>query len=532
MDSTVLHMGWPALDDVLASLGVEVLRPVYLPPGRAIAVSDVLLFDPMDPHSVRADAIVLALGLADDAGDAFALVDTAGRQGAAAVAFRGGPTLSDRIVGLAEAHELALLAAVPDMSWGQLYSLLRTAMVSAGTAGREEVAGVPVGDLFALADAIAAAVGGAVTIEDPQWRVLAYSNLGHPIDEARRETILGRTPSPIWQRRIEESGVGRAVRSGTSVVRFEGGLAPRLAVPVRAGSELLASIWVAEGTTPFGAEAEETLARAAERATVHLISHRASEDIKRRTRGAFVREVLDGRLGERAARDVVRASGPFTVLAFEPTDGYLDAHLVQRDRILSIITLYCENAHPEAMCALIDDRFWVVIPLPGDHARERGLALADQVLAGVDSVTPVRLVAGIGGSVTTVADVPQSRRSAEQALNVLTRRGGGARVVHVSDVRAHAVLLNLLDLAVEDATLREGRLGDLLAEHPDQADQHRETLCAYLDCSRNIAEAARRLGIHPNTLRYRIERLVGLSGLDLDDPDERLVTELQLRMSW
>ena len=32
------------------------------------------------------------------------------------------------------------------------------------------------------------------------------------------------------------------------------------------------------------------------------------------------------------------------------------------------------------------------------------------------------------------------------------------------------------------------------------------------------------------TLRYRLRRLVEISGLDLGDPDERLVTELQLRI--
>jgi hypothetical protein len=530
MDDAPPRPGHPALGDVIGNLGPEVLTAVHVPQRRTIAVSDVLLFDPTDPQSVRADAIVLALGLAGADGDAFALVDTAGRRAAAAVVFRAESPLPARVVGLAETLELALLAISPDANWGQLYSLLRTALASAGTAGRAEVAGVPVGDLFALADATAAAVGGAVTIEDPQWRVLAYSNLGHPIDKPRRDTILGRIPPVSWQRRIEDTGVGRALRFGAGVVRLEGGLAPRLAAPVRAGSELLGSIWVAQGQIELGAEAERELTRIAERAAVHLISHRASDEIKRQMRGAFVREVLDGRLGPRAERDVVNAGGPFTVLAFEPSPGRPDLHLVNRDRILSIVSLYSENAHPEAMCALIDDRFWALVPLPGGHEHERSIELAEKIVRGVESVTPDRLTAGIGMPVASVADVPRSRRAAEQALRVLAQRGGTARVVHIGDVRAHAVLLNLLDLASEQAALREGRLEDLLAADRDNAEQHRETLRAYLDCSGNVARAAQRLGVHPNTLRYRVRRLVELSGLDLDDPDERLITEFQLRL--
>jgi hypothetical protein len=517
----------PALADVIASLGPEVLRAVHVPSRRA-GVSDVLLFDPTDDRSVRADAIVLGLGV--DVADAFALLEVAGRDGAAAVVLRAEAELGGGVVGLAGSLELAVLTIAPETSWGQLYSFLRTAPASAGADGRTEVAGVPVGDLFALADATAAAVGGAVTIEDPQWRVLAYSNLGHPIDEARRDTILGRMPPISWQRRIEETGVGRALRFGTGVARLEGGLAPRLAAPVHAGGELLGSIWVAQGDEELGAAAEHQLAQIAERAAVHLLSHRASEDIRRRMRGTFVREILEGRLGPQAGRDTVSARGPFTVLAFQPEAGSADLRFANPERILSIISLYSENAHPEAMCALIDDRFWALVPLPGGREQERSIELAEKIVRGVEGATPVRLNAGIGLPVATVADVPRSRRAAEQALRVRAQRGGGARVVHIGHVRAHAVLLDLLELTCEHPGLREGKLADLFAAEPERAAQHRETLRAYLDCSGNVAAAAERLGVHPNTLRYRVRRAVELSGLDLGDADERLVTELQLRL--
>jgi hypothetical protein len=527
----VTDVRWPALDEVVGGLGAEVLRAVHAPPGESPAVSDVLLYDATDPQSVRADAIVLAVGVGGAAGDAFAVVDAAARSGAAAVVLRGDAEPLERILELARTAGIALIEVSSEVSWGQLYSLLRTALVSAGTVGRAEVDGVPVGDLFALADATAAAVGGAVTIEDPQWRVLAYSNLGHPIDAPRRDTILGRTPPLDWQRRIEESGVGRALRFGGDVVRLEAdGLAPRLAVSVRVGDELLGSIWVAEGDAALGADAEGELLRAAQQATVHLISHRASEDIRRRMRGSFVREVLEGRLGPRAERDLRSATGPFTVLAFESASGEPDADLMPAERVLSIMSLYCEDAHPEAMCAFIDHRFWAVVPLTGGREHERSIALARKVIAAVSRVSPIRLVAGIGSSVPAVADIPRSRRAAERALAVLGDRDDSDGVVHIADVRARAVLLDLLEVVAERADLRDGALQRLLAEDAERADEHRATLRAYLDCSGNISRAAARLGIHPNTLRYRIGRLVEQSGLDLDDPDERLVTELQLRM--
>jgi DNA-binding PucR family transcriptional regulator len=44
-----------------------------------------------------------------------------------------------------------------------------------------------------------------------------------------------------------------------------------------------------------------------------------------------------------------------------------------------------------------------------------------------------------------------------------------------------------------------------------------------------VPVAAERLHVHRNTFRYRLRRIEELAGIDLDDPDERLVAELQLR---
>lgn len=55
-----------------------------------------------------------------------------------------------------------------------------------------------------------------------------------------------------------------------------------------------------------------------------------------------------------------------------------------------------------------------------------------------------------------------------------------------------------------------------------------DTLRAYLRSGCNARDAARFLNLHPNTLRYRIARVEALSGLDLHDPDDRLLTEMVL----
>lgn len=55
-------------------------------------------------------------------------------------------------------------------------------------------------------------------------------------------------------------------------------------------------------------------------------------------------------------------------------------------------------------------------------------------------------------------------------------------------------------------------------------------MLAYLDAFGDARAAARELSIHPNTVRYRVRRATEVSGLDLGDPAQRLLTELQLRL--
>ncbi|MFD0889528.1 ATP-binding cassette domain-containing protein, partial [Streptosporangium algeriense] len=56
-----------------------------------------------------------------------------------------------------------------------------------------------------------------------------------------------------------------------------------------------------------------------------------------------------------------------------------------------------------------------------------------------------------------------------------------------------------------------------------------ESALAWIESHGDVRAAARRLGVHPNTLRYRVRKLAA-DGLDLSDPHTRLVTWLRLRL--
>src|SRR3954469_8655430 len=165
------------LRDVVDTLDATVVHVAHAAGDLAAPVTDVSLFDRTDRSTIHAGAIVLAIGIDTADGEAVGLIDRAGRAGASAVVRRTEEETPEPVMELACSLGVPVLAVPADMAWGQVYSLLRNATAGAGPLRDHGHAGVPVGDLFALAHAIAAALGAPVTIEDPQSRVLAYANL-------------------------------------------------------------------------------------------------------------------------------------------------------------------------------------------------------------------------------------------------------------------------------------------------------------------------------------------------------------------
>ncbi|MFE3189207.1 PucR family transcriptional regulator [Nocardia sp. NPDC059240] len=130
---------------------------------------------------------------------------------------------------------------------------------------------------------------------------------------------------------------------------------------------------------------------------------------------------------------------------------------------------------------------------------------------------PVRVAVGVPA--THAAGFRGSHREAVAARHVAERaRPESPRVLHYSDVEV-AYLAGADEAAMRALVDRE--LGALAA--PDaQSARLRETLHAYLRARRSPDAAAKLLGVHKNTVRYRIQRIEELLGHSLDQRGARL----------
>lgn len=152
---------------------------------------------------------------------------------------------------------------------------------------------------------------------------------------------------------------------------------------------------------------------------------------------------------------------------------------------------------------------------------------------------------------------PQVLTPATSAAGRLLERAGGQGGAGIAAARAGLVELGAAwreASAAARAVLAEPRLGPvaqwarigpyrlLTALPPETAHDpavtpllspaHRElarTAEVYLDCAGQAARTAAELGIHRQTLYYRLSRVEQLTGLDLDDGEDRLLLHMALK---
>ncbi len=523
------------LATVVDCLGPGTLAVWAAPQGLGVPVRALAVHEGPAGEGQRGQApsggLLLGIGAG---GDPEGLVRTAAEDGAGAVIVKDGGdgAVPRSAAALGVAHGVAVLALSADQEWTELIGRLRALLaVPAGPRpGRAALLGRRY-DLVSLANTLAEMVHGSVMIFTPGQELLAASRLGPGDDEMRRAAVLDQHGPAGYRSRLAELGVYRRLWSDSEVVDVaavpELAAGRRLAVAVRAGTENLGSIWVAEGAEPLADNAAVLLADAAPVAVGVLLGLDQEEVARRRLDEELLGRALLGDVDARlaGAHLAIEPGTPLSVMIVD-----LSAHGTR----FGAADLY--RAREAALRQLAGYRWRalattgpsrVVLVLLGPADRDGMRRAADGVAVAVGEAVGARPRTGIGPCVSHLGELPASRMEAELVVRALARRGE-IRGACLEDVRGTVNLLLLSETVTADRRLQDGPVDQLRAHDLRRGTAYTATLAAYLDAFGDTAGAARELNVHTNTLRYRMNRIRELTGLDLADPCERLNAAVQL----
>ena len=283
------------------------------------------------------------------------------------------------------------------------------------------------------------------------------------------------------------------------------------------------------------------LQRAATVAAISLTKEMAITAVESKYRGDFLRDVLAGRAG---SADHVNAhartlgwdltrSMVVVVAALETVNGpplssgYQGP--LELERFAAAWRSVVGRKDPSVPVIGFAAEVVALIPVPedGDTAGVVARTLADVRGDGGGGRRP--FATGVSRVVSGPEALPAAYEQARKALLVGRQLHGPRALAHFDDLGVFR-LLSLIDDQDELTDFVKETLGELADRTSPEAADLRETLEALLDTNLNVAETARRLHFHYNTLRYRIAKIERLVGAFTTDPHLRLDLALALRI--
>lgn len=302
--------------------------------------------------------------------------------------------------------------------------------------------------------------------------------------------------------------------------------------PVLVGSELWGRLVVMEHKTRFVGGDIVTLRRAAVLIALHVSGERRALEADWNAGSSLAGELLSGcsdpdELRRRADRLGVRLDAPRAVMLIGPRSGSDEdvpdfrAVAAAFQRVAPELTVLV-TAVSGAVAALAE------VPAEADHATF--VADCRSTLEDVRSLVHPRgkLVAGI----STVQADPEGYvagfREARQVLDCIRRlsREGGPAIFTADELGAGRVFLATSDVALV-TTFAEETLGELVAD--SSKSDLLTTLRCFFENMGSIRRSADCLGVHENTIRYRLTRIEDVTGLAvMRDPDAQLRARLSL----
>ncbi|WP_327255093.1 PucR family transcriptional regulator [Streptomyces sp. NBC_01244] len=409
------------------------------------------------------------------------------------------------------------------------------------------------GDYQDLVDEISALLGAPATLENRDFRLIAFGAHDSDsfdgelaLDPVRTRSIMTRQSTAAVRSWFEGFGIARA----TGPVRIPaapdaGVFRGRICLPVRHRGIVQGYVWLLDQDPGPDAESLAAAMEVAQRIGLLLAEEaRAGADLSRE----FLAVLTAGRGWQQdmavAALRVALGpggEGPHAAVCVSPWSGEAPASVPGAAAVCVVPWRGAgeQEPHPDgggpagqSLAILI--RLRGTDPLaPALTAISRlmprtGGGTASAAAAGAKPATPAAangvtagVTAGVSDPVRALTALPAAWQQATAAARAAAAGPRLGPVAQWSAIGPYRMLASVAEEALDDPVARALRG----PANPELA----RTAEVFLDCAGQAGRAAAALGIHRQTLYYRLSRVEQLTGLDLDEGEDRLLLHMALK---
>ncbi|MFE6667141.1 PucR family transcriptional regulator [Streptomyces sp. NPDC057697] len=372
------------------------------------------------------------------------------------------------------------------------------------------------GDYQELVDEISGLLGAPATLENRDFGLVAFgahdSDDDTAMDPVRTRSILTRRSTPAVRAWFEGFGITRATGPVRIPAAPEAGVfRDRICLPVRHRGAVLGYVWLLDADPgPTDEQLRAAMEVAARIGALLAEEARAGSDPSREfgavlTAGrGWQHDMAVAALHEALGPD---ATGLHTVVCVIPWPH--DPPSVRTVPSAAALAAVPGTGRLPSLAGLVR--------LRSTDALSPALSAADRLraAAGRDAT------AGVAVPRRGLAELAAAWQEALAAARAATAEARFGPVVEWSAIGAYRLLTGLPPEAAADPAVR----ALLTPPHKDLA----RTAEVFLDCAGQASRTAAALGVHRQTLYYRLSRIQQLTGLDLNDGEDRLLLHMALK---
>jgi PucR family transcriptional regulator, purine catabolism regulatory protein len=318
-----------------------------------------------------------------------------------------------------------------------------------------------------------------------------------------------------------------------------------LLAPILAGPDLLGYVLVVEAERSFSPLDFQALEQAATVFALELTRERYIDEVERRLRGDFLHDLIAatfdrqtvvaraGRLGHDLALPQL-----VLVTAIDGRNGVTDSShrhdVAERTvRLERALRTSLRQRGLMAQSSIVADGVVALIALSQPDTDAVPLRRLVQAIQAdlISYLAPDSASIGVGRIRRDPGEVRQGYQEAVQALRGSQRLGITGHLAEYDRLGVERLLTQLLD-GQSLARFVDDVLGPLVAYDATHGSDLLLTLETYLRLGCRQRATADELGLHVNSLHYRLQRIQEIGEVDLEDAEVRLNLHLALRSRW
>lgn len=366
--------------------------------------------------------------------------------------------------------------------------------------------------LSTLCDAVATLLSGSIVVVDEAMQVICRATSEH------YEGIAGSAYVPYGDNSMDiEKAIRESRLAGRSVIAYDDGLEMCSTVPVIAGEDVVGAVLLFrhEGLDEFS---RRTYERASTAIGIMLLSHERIEIHNNRDRLALLRGLLLpheyewSSTVERACQFDIDLASPLSLVLIE-SDSLNSYYIARR---LSALSKF-----PNAVLNEIEGV--VAIVCKSSSAQN---AIQDNINKALDEIV-IDCRGVLSKPVLKAQGLPEIYKALRRAL-FIAKRLGMKGIQNQSELALYSILFESDDRGALEAFL-DSSIGKLLAHDQKKGSGLALTLLTYFDLNRNASLVAKRMEIHVNTVRQRLNTIEGLVG-HLGNATRALEIHMALRL--